>query len=133
MIVRLLSLSAALVLAFPAAAAEKATFIEGIYAMEGNCEAWAATQMDDSGAAGPGAVEILTEDGFKTLEGGCTFVRIEEKAKGRRWVARMNCTGDAGEGEETDTFELDPASGHITVTVDDNKSDFVRCDAAKGN
>lgn len=110
----------------------KATFIKGTYAMQGRCEAWAAIEAggDKNVETVP---ETLTEDGFSAWEGGCGFASIAEKVKGRRWVAEMACGDEAEEYKETDTFDLDPTTGHITVTVDGNKSVFVRCDAAKGN
>lgn len=118
-----------------AAAAETAvrgSFIKGIYAMEGRCTAWAAIE-----AGGDRTVETvpetLTEDGFSAWEGGCSFISVKEKTKGRRWVAKMACGDGNEEYEETDTFDLDPVTGNITVTVEGNSSVFVRCDAAKGN
>ncbi len=133
LIALLFASSALLAVAHPAAAAEKAPFIKGVYAMEGNCEAWAASQMDDTSGTSGLAVEILTEDGFKTWESACTFLSITEKIKGHRWVAKMDCSEGVENGEETDIFDLDPKTGHITVTIDDNRSVFVRCDASKGN
>ena len=62
---------------------------------------------------------MCIRDRFSAWEGGCSFISIKEKVKGRRWVAKMACGDEAEEYEETDTFDLDPATGHITVTAID--------------
>ena len=130
--VRLSLAAVTAVLAVPAWAEEKAAFIKGTYAMEGRCAAWAAIEKggDKNVETVP---ETLTAEGFSMWEGGCSFVSIKETVKDRQWVAKMDCAEAADESEETDTFDLDPATGNITVTVEGNKSVFVRCDAAKGN
>lgn len=127
-------LAMVLLLADSAAAAAKdktASFINGTYAMEGRCEKWAAIQN-----GGPKSVETvpetLTAAGFESWEGGCEFLSIKEKVKGRKWTARMECWDAAEHTFETDTFELDPKSGNIKVTTDGKPSVFVRCDEGKG-
>jgi hypothetical protein len=118
--------------AAPAAAGETASFITGTYAMEGRCAAWAAIE-----AGGPRNVETvpetLTADGFSSWEGGCSFVSVKEVEESRRWVATMECGEEVEEWTEEDTFNLDPASGRISVTVEGKTSVYERCDVAKGN
>lgn len=109
---------------------QTAGFISGTYVMEGRCEKLAKIE-----AGGPKNVETvpetLTNDGFQSWEGGCSFVSIEEKVKGRVWVARMSCAEEADESEETDTFELNSKDQSISVTVDGKTTKFIRCDADK--
>ena len=52
--------------------------------------------------------ETLTADGFKTWEGGCDFVAIEEEVEGRVFVATMTCTDGADEWKEEPA-----AAGHF--------------------
>lgn len=122
----------ALLVACPALAEETAAFVKGTYAMEGRCAAWEV--IENGGDRNAGTVpETLTSKGFDMWEGGCSFVSIKETVKGRQWVAKMACAEAADESEEVDTFDLDPATGNITVAVEGKTSVFVRCDAAKGN
>ena len=119
--------------AVPAVAGNKtAAFITGTYVMEGRCGMLAKIE-----AGGPKNVETtpetLTSKGFETWEGGCTFLSIKQKTKGRVWVARMACAEEAEESVETDRFELDPKDQSITVTVDGEVTKYIHCDAAKGN
>jgi hypothetical protein len=114
------------------AGGQRATFIDGIYAMEGRCESLVALD-----AGGPRTVETvpetLTAEGFKTWEGGCDFAGIEEEVEGRVFVATMTCTDGADEWKETDTFTVDPADRSITVAVDGESSRYVYCGSGKGN
>lgn len=118
-------------IASSAAANERAPFINGTYVMEGRCEKLKAIE-----AGGPKNIEtmpeILTADGFETWEGGCSFISIKETQKGRRWVAKMACAEAADEGTEIDTFDLDPESGKIKVTVEGKTNEYVRCSEGKG-
>jgi hypothetical protein len=114
-----------------ALAAVKGTFIgPGTYATEEGCKKLAAIE-----AGGDKNVETvpdtLTEDGFKSWEGACTFTSFTEKDKGRSWTALMACAEEAQEGTETDLFErLD--DGKIKVTVMESATVLQRCDAEKG-
>jgi len=109
-----------------AAEGRRADFITGIYALEGRCEKVAALA-----AGGPKTVqtvpETLTSEGFRSWEGGCDFVSIAEKEKGRVYEAQMTCVEGAEEWTETDTFTLDAAAGAITVSVDGDEHRFVKC------
>jgi hypothetical protein len=114
-----------------AAAGERASFITGTYVMAGKCEKLAKLAAGTSRSVMT-VPETLTADGFEGWEGGCSFISIKEKSKGRVWVATMACHEAADEWQETDTFELDPKDQSLTVTVDKKTSRFVRCDAEKG-
>ena len=117
----------------PAAAeAVTANFISGTYAMEGRCEKLAKIKAggDQNVETVP---ETLTSDGFNSWEGGCSFLSLEEKTKGRVWIAKMACVQEAEEFDETDTFELNPEDHSIKVTVDGDVSKYIRCDDEKRN
>ena len=115
----------------PAQAAVKGTFVgPGTYATEDGCKKLAAIAAggDRNVSTVP---ETLTEDGFNTWEGACTFTSFTEKDKGHSWMARMACAEEALEGTETDIFErLD--DGKIKVTVMESATVLQRCDAEKG-
>ena len=115
----------------PARAAVKGTFIgPGIYATQDGCEKLKA--LAAGGDKNVGTVpETLTEDGFSSWEGTCTFKSFTEKEKGRMWSAAMDCAEGATEGPESDVFEriLD---GSIKVTVMNSATTLVRCDTDKG-
>lgn len=115
----------------PAHAAVKGTFVgPGTYATEEGCKKLAAIESGGDKNAGT-APETLTEDGFETWEGACTFTSFTEKDKGRSWTARMACAEEALEGTESDLFErLD--DGKIRVTVMEKATLLQRCDAEKG-
>jgi hypothetical protein len=124
-------LLAAFVGAGYANAAVKGTFVgPGTYATEEGCKKLAAIQA--GGDKNVGTVpETLTEDGFETWEGACTFTSFTEKDKGRSWTARMACAEEALEGSEQDLFErMD--DGKIKVTVMEKATILQRCDAEKG-
>ena len=114
----------------------KASFISGTYVMEGRCEKLKALE-----AGGPKNVatvpEMLTAEGFRSWEGSCDFLSIAEIEPGKKWRAEMDCVDGGEEWKETDTFTLDPATGAITVVVEDETagdetSVFIRCDGGKG-
>ena len=129
---RIAILSAALVLfPLPAIAAVKATFIgPGTYATAEGCAKLKALEAggDKNVEMTP---ELLTEDGFTSWEGACTFVSITEKEKDRMWSASMDCAEGATEGPESDIFEKMP-DGTIKVTVMGSATTLLRCDADKG-
>jgi hypothetical protein len=109
-------------------AAVKGTFVgPGTYATEEGCKKLAA--LAAGGDKNVGTVpETLTEDGFETWEGACTFTSFTEKDKGRSWTARMACAEEALEGSEQDLFErMD--DGKIKVTVMETATLLQRCDA----
>jgi hypothetical protein len=121
------ALAAAVFTAAPACAeGQRASFIDGVYAMEGRCEKVAALA-----AGGPKNVETvpetLTSEGFRSWEGGCDFILITEKEKGRVYEAQMSCIEGPEEWTETDTFTIDSATGAITVSVEGDEHRFVKC------
>jgi hypothetical protein len=121
----------ALIASVPALAAVKGTFIgPGIYATTEGCQKLA--ELEAGGEKNVGTTpETLTEDGFSTWEGACTFVSFTEKDKGRSWTARMACAEESLEGTESDLFEkMD--DGKIKVTVMESSTVLQRCDAEKG-
>jgi hypothetical protein len=112
-------------------AAVKGTFVgPGTYATEEGCKKRAAIQA--SGDKNAGTVpETLTEDGFMSWEGGCSFTSFTEKDKGRMWTANLKCFESADESKESDVFErLDDR--RIKMTVMGNATLLQRCDAEKG-
>ena len=128
---RVILLAAVLaILSAPASAAMKGTFIgPGTYATKEGCAKLKV--LDAGGDRNVGTVpETLTEDGFLTWEGGCTFRSVTEKEKARLWSAQMDCAEEAEEGTELDVFEKMP-DGSIKVTVMGKATTLVRCDAEK--
>ncbi len=121
----------ALVCATSALAAVKGSFIgPGTYATADGCKKLAAIEAggDKNVETTP---ETLTEDGFASWEGACTFASFTEKDKGRSWTAHMACAEESDEGTESDLFEkLD--DGKIKVTVMESATVLQRCDAEKG-
>lgn len=106
----------------------KGTFVgPGTYATKEGCEkvkalaAGAERSLDT-------VPETLTENGFESWEGGCTFQSVVEKEPGKIWEAKMLC----GEGAEeditqSDLFERLP-DGNLKVTVEDEVTILERCD-----
>jgi hypothetical protein len=109
-------------------AAVKGTFVgPGIYATEEGCKKLA--DIEAGGDKNAGTVpETLTEDGFETWEGGCTFTSFTEKEKGRVWTANLKCFESADESQESDVFER-LEDGKIKMTVMGNATLLQRCDA----
>jgi hypothetical protein len=109
----------------------RADFIVGTFAKPGLCEKVAAIE-----AGGPKNVstvtETLTAEGFRTWEGGCDFVTVTEAEKGKVYEASMRCSEGAQEWTETDKFILDPSGNAITVWVEGEKHEFVKCVSEKG-
>jgi hypothetical protein len=107
------------------------TFLAGVWATADGCKRQAAID-----AGGPKSVEttpeILTSEGYKGWEGGCTFSSIKEDGAGK-WTVATQCTDAAEEWKDTEKWELDSAAGLLKVTVEDKTTEFVRCDAGKGN
>jgi hypothetical protein len=124
---------AALALISAAHAAEnvKAPFIAGVWATADGCKMQSAID-----AGGPKSVEttpeILTADGYKGWEGGCSFSSLKDEGAGK-WTVETSCTDAAEEWKDTEKWELDSAAGRLKVTVNDQTTEFVRCDAGKGN
>jgi hypothetical protein len=114
-----------------AAETVKAPFIAGVWATPDGCKLRAAIE-----AGGPKNVEttpeILTADGYQGWEGGCSFKSVKENGAGK-WTVETACTEGAEEWNDTETWELDSAAGRLKVTVDDQTTEFVPCDAGKGN
>lgn len=114
------------------AASTPAGFIDGVYAREGQCEKWQAIE-----AGGPRNIETVTEtltsEGFRSWEGNCDFETITEKEKGKVYEAKMQCIEGAAEWTETNTFVLQPSGGAMTVWIEGEKHEFVRCGGKKGN
>ncbi len=131
-VIGLLALTAVPVLAaVPARAAVKGTFIgPGTYATADGCEKLKALAAGADKNVGT-VPETLTEDGFSSWEGTCTFTSFTEKDQGRMWSAAMNCAEGANEGPESDIFER-MLDGSIKVTVMNSATTLVRCDADKG-
>lgn len=113
-------------------AAEKAAFVEGVWATEEGCAKLAALGTGTARSVET-VPETLTADGYQTWEGGCTFTSIEETEKGRAWTVKTSCFESADEWTDTETFELDAASRRLRVTVEGEVTEFVRCETRKGN
>jgi hypothetical protein len=111
---------------------QKATFIAGTWATEEGCG-----KLAKIAAGTPRSVETvpetLTQDGYATWEGGCTFTDIQETAPGRKWSIKTACAEGADEWTGDETLEFDAAGKRLTVTVEDKTTVFVRCEAEKGN
>jgi hypothetical protein len=109
----------------------KANFIKGVWATADGCKMHAAIE-----AGGPKNVEttpeVLTEDGYQGWEGSCSFVSVKENGSGK-WTVETACAEGAEEWQDTEAWELDGAAGRLKVTVNDQMTEFVRCDAGKGN
>jgi hypothetical protein len=127
-------IASALTLAVMAGAAQaevKGTFIgEGTYTTKEGCE-----KLKKIAAGGDKNVETtpetLTQDGFETWEGSCTFRSVTEKDKDKRWTAVMDCAEGDTKDAENDTFEK-MLDGAIKVTVEGKSTTFYRCDAEQG-
>jgi hypothetical protein len=123
---------AALTARAASAAGTAAGFIDGVYAREGQCEKWAAVE-----AGGPRNIETVTEtlsaEGFRSWEGNCDFETITEKEKGKVYEAKMQCIEGPEEWTESNTFILQPSGGAITVWIEGEKHEFVKCGSGKGN
>ena len=117
--------------AFAADAVKGPPFLKGVWATADGCKMQAAID-----AGGPKSVEttpeILTADGYKGWEGGCSFSSVKEDGAGK-WTVATDCTDAAEEWKDTEKWELDSAAGRLKVTVDDQTTEFVPCDAGKGN
>ncbi len=124
------------ILALPRfAAAEnnvRADFIAGVFAKEGLCKKVEAIE-----AGGPKNIDTVTEtltaEGFRSWEGNCNFETITEKEKGRSYEAKMKCIEGPEEWTETNTFDLDPSGNAITVWIEGEKHQYVKCGSGKGN
>lgn len=113
------------------AAAVKGTFVgPGTYATTEGCEKLAALA-----AGGDRNVDsvpwTLTEDGFLGWEGSCTFTSFTEIEKDKKWKALLHCSDGPEEGPESDIFERLP-DGSLKMTIMDNPTILLRCDADKG-
>jgi hypothetical protein len=110
----------------------RADFISGVFAKEGLCKKVEAIE-----AGGPKNIDTVTEtltpDGFRSWEGNCDFVTITEKEKGRSYEAKMQCIEGPEEWTETNTFDLDPSGSAITVWIEGEKHQYVKCGSGKGN
>jgi hypothetical protein len=122
----------AAVTAGSAEAATTASFIDGVYAREGLCDKWKAVE-----AGGPRNLDTVTEtlsaEGFRSWEGNCDFDTVTEKEKGKVYEAKMKCIEGASEWTETNTFNLAPSGDAITVWIEGEKHEFVKCGSGKGN
>jgi hypothetical protein len=109
----------------------KATFITGTWATEEGCEK-VAKLAAGSVRSVTTVPETLTQDGYETWEGGCTFSDIKETEPGRKWSAKTACVEGADEWTGDETMELDASGKKLTVTVEDKTTVFVRCEGEKG-
>jgi hypothetical protein len=109
----------------------KGTFVgPGTYATAKGCEKLAA--VNSGGDKNVGTVpETLTDDGFQTWEGDCTFTSFTEIEKDKKWNVLMHCSEGPDDGPEHDVFER-LADGGLKVTVMANSTILQRCDAEKG-
>jgi hypothetical protein len=109
-----------------AAEGKRADFIQGTFAKPGLCDKVAAVA-----AGGPKNIDTVTETftaaGFRSWEGSCDFETITEKEKGRSYEAQMRCIEGAEQWTETDTFDIDPSGQTITVWIDGDKHEYVKC------
>ncbi len=110
----------------------KAAFITGTWATEEGCQKLAkiASGTPKSVETMP---ETLTQDGYATWEGGCTFSEIKETVPGRTWSVKTACVDGAEEWSDDETIVLDETGKRLTVTVEDKTTVFVRCESGKGN
>jgi hypothetical protein len=115
--------------ALAADAAKAPAFLTGIWATDEGCKKQAAID-----AGGPTGVEttpeVLTPDGYKGWEGGCTFTSVRENGPGK-WTVGTDCHEAVEDWQDVESWELDGAAGRLKVTVDDQLTEFVRCDAGK--
>jgi hypothetical protein len=106
------------------------SFLTGVWATEEGCKKQAAID-----AGGPKGVEttpeVLTADGYKGWEGGCTFTSVKENGPGK-WTVGTDCHEAVEEWQDAESWELDSTGTRLKVTVDDQATEFVRCDAGKG-
>ena len=110
----------------------RADFITGTFASEGRCAMVAALD-----AGGPRNVETVPETlaaaGFESWEGGCTFEKIIEKAKGRVYLTTMRCHEGPEEWTETNTFTVESDGVVLLVETDGETMRFERCGREQGN
>lgn len=104
-------------------------FVKGIWATEDGCKKQAAID-----AGGPKSVETtpetLTPDGYKGWEGGCTFTSVTENGPGK-WTVKTDCHEAVEEWQDTEQWELDSTGTRLIVMVEDQVTEFLRCDAGK--
>jgi len=115
-----------------ASAAEpvKASFLDGVWATEDGCIKQAAL---DAGADRnvESVPETLTADGYHMWEGSCTFASVAGNGE-RKWTVKTSCGQEAEEWEDTESWVMDPGGARLEVTLEDKKTEFVRCEAGKG-
>jgi hypothetical protein len=124
-------LGAVLLSAGAEAAEVKATFLTGTWATEEGCQKVAALEAGSVRSVTT-VPETLTQDGYATWEGGCTFSEIRETEPGRKWSVKTACVDGAEEWSDEETMELDASGKKLTVKVEDKTTVFVRCDSEKG-
>src|SRR5262245_53254204 len=87
----------------------KATFITGTWATVEGCEKVA--QLAAGSVRSVTTVpETLTQDGYETWEGGCTFSEINETEPGRKWSIKTACVDGAEEWSDEETMELEASA-----------------------
>lgn len=116
----------------PAAAKEKARFIDGTYATEDGCR-----KLKAIAAGTPRNVEtvpdVLDEDGFKGWEGVCEFTQVLEHEAGRVWVGLMVCSEGMTIVPQTYVFiRGEDKSLEVAASGQDAPEIYKRCDAGKG-
>ena len=115
--------------ALAADAAKAPSFLTGTWATAEGCKKQAAID-----AGGPTGVEttpeVLTSEGYKGWEGACSFTSVKENGAGK-WTVGTDCHEAAEEWQDDEAWEFDSATGRLKVTVDDQVTEFMRCDAGK--
>lgn len=127
-----------LLLASPAAeAAVKARFLDGVYAMS-------TEACDKLKALAKGATRSINtvpwsvdRNGFDQWEGGCSFSRIRETAKGQSWSVTSFCEGNTPDENSTESYifkRASPTTFAVTLTTPGASAEqrqpktYLRCD-----
>lgn len=137
---RLVALFACLQAGATASAAVEAPFIDGAYTMS----AQACTKLQDLAKGTPRNVSSVpwsvSARGFDHGEGGCAFLHVTERKKGKEWAISARCV-EHGPGKRTpDRYVFTRTSADMfavrLVTPGTPKADtravtYTRCDTGK--
>lgn len=113
----------------PAAAAEKAAFIDGIYATEENCDKAKAIASKKKAPNVETYPDTLEAEGFKSWESSCIFTKVFEHTAGESWIALALCNEGPTFVPQTFAFVKAPdGSIESTEAGESEATVYKRCD-----
>ncbi len=130
---RFVLIAAAVCLAVPAVAKDRANFLRGQYATEADC-----AKVRKIEAGGPRnvetAAELLDAEGIHGWEGTCEFTKVFEHDPGKSWVGLMVCSEGIQTIAQTYVFMKNEDADSFDVAAENAESPdtYIRCDAKKG-